>query len=88
MWYTHWAYYPGDKSVEFTQQAPLTVGADGSFSVSVPIDSITTISTVTTATKGAPAATPPAPVLFPAAHTDDFEACAISSEARELEQRS
>jgi hypothetical protein len=81
VWLTHWAYAPGDKTTEFTQQAPLVVGADGSFSVSVPVDTIITLSTVTTAVKGAPPALPPSPVLFPAAHTDDFEGCAPPSEA-------
>ena len=51
VWYTHWAYYPGDKSVEFAKQTPITVGADGTFSLPIAVDSITTISTVTTANK-------------------------------------
>lgn len=29
--------------------------------------------------QGAPPALPPNPVLFPSAHTDNFEACPISS---------
>lgn len=80
LWFTHWAWAPGDTTQEFERQADVAVGADGSFSVTMPVDSIATVSTVTTAVKGSFAAPPPPPTLFPAAHTDDFEACAPSSE--------
>jgi galactosylceramidase len=81
VWYTHWAYYPGDTTVEFQQLAPITVAADGTFSLNVTVDSLYTLTTLATGGKGAPPALPPAATLFPATWTDDFEACAISSEA-------
>ena len=81
VWYTHWAYYPGDKTVEFQQLAPIAVAADGTFSLNVTVDSLYTLTTMSGGAKGAPASPPPPPTLFPAAWTDDFSQCPISSEA-------
>jgi galactosylceramidase len=79
LWYTHWAYYPNDKTVEFEQQAPVQV-VNGKFTLNITVDSLYTLTTLTTGNKGSFGAPPPTPVLFPNAHTDDFENCAISSE--------
>jgi galactosylceramidase len=80
IWYTHWAYYPGDKTVEFVKLAPVAV-VNGVFSLNITVDSLYTLTTLTTGSKGSFGAPPPVPTLFPEAHTDDFEACPISSEA-------
>lgn len=79
LWYTHWAYWDGDQTVEFQKMAPVQV-VNGKFTLTITVDSMYTLSTVTTATKGS-YGTPPSPTLFPPAHTDDFEACPVSSEA-------
>ena len=79
LWYTHWAYYPGDKTVEFELQAPVQV-VNGKFTLNITVDSLYTLTTLTTGNKGSFGAPPPTPVLFPSAHTDDFENCPISSE--------
>jgi len=67
--------------VEFQQLAPITVAADGTFSLRVTVDSMYTLTTVATGSKGSFPDAMSAPTLFPAAWTDDFEACPISSEA-------
>ena len=79
VWYTHWAYYPGDKTVEFEQLAPVAV-VNGVFTLNVTVDSLYTLTTLSTGSKGSFGAPPPLPTLFPAAHTDDFEACPFSKE--------
>ena len=80
LWFTHWAYYPGDKTVEFEQQVAVPV-VNGVFTLNITVDSLYTLTTLTTGNKGSFGAPPPPPTLFPAAHTDDFEGCAISTEA-------
>ena len=80
-WYSHFAFAAGDETVEFEQLAPIVVGADGTFSLNVTVDSIFTLSTITTAAKGVPSAPVATPFLFPASWTDDFESYAESSEA-------
>ena len=79
LWYTHWAYYPGDETVEFVKLAPVSV-VGGVFSLNITVDSLYTLTTLTTGSKGSFGAPPPVPTLFPTAHTDDFESCPISSE--------
>ena len=81
VWYTHFAYHAGDATVEFQQLAPITVAADGTFSLRVTVDSMYTLTTVATGSKGSFPDAMSAPTLVPAAWTDDFEACPISSEA-------
>ena len=80
VWMTHWAYYPGDQTQEFVKLAPVAVGTDGTFVLNITVDSLYTVTTLTTGNKGT-FGVPPVPTLFPAAHTDNFEACTISSEA-------
>jgi galactosylceramidase len=81
VWYTHFAYYAGDETVEFASLPPITVAADGTFTLNITVDSMYTLTTVTGGAKGAPASLPPAATLFPLTWTDDFNACPISSEA-------
>ena len=78
LWMTHWAYYPGDVSVEFEQQTPVVV-TTGAFTINITVDSIYTLTTLATGNKGTHG-TPPVPTLFPTAYTNDFSSCAISSE--------
>ena len=40
VWYTHWAYYPGDATVEFQQLAPIAVAADGTFPLNITVASM------------------------------------------------
>jgi len=80
LWRTHWSFgAPGDVTEEFIEQAPIAV-VGGKFTLTVEPDSIYTVTTLTTGNKGTFAAPPP-PALFPAAHVDDFSACAPSAEA-------
>ncbi len=87
VWRTHWSFgAPGDATEEFVEQAPVPVGADGTFSLALSPDSIYTVTTLPAGwgAKGAPPARPPSPApatLFPAWHADDFEGCAPPSEA-------
>jgi hypothetical protein len=78
LWVTHWAHFPGDTTSEFQKMTPVQV-VGGKFTLSITVDSIYTLTTVTTAAKG-DYGVPPVPVLFPTAYTDDFESCTISSE--------
>ena len=80
MFKTHWAFWPGDKTVEFERQPDVVVAADGTFTLQIDEDSIYSLSTLTTAAKGT-VPTPPPPSLFPTAHVDNFDACPLSSEA-------
>lgn len=79
VWRTHWAYWSGDNSSEFMQLAPVKV-VNGVFSLEIDEDSIYTLTTIATGNKGS-YPVPPVPTLFPAAHTDNFENCPVSSEA-------
>jgi len=81
VWYTHFAYYAGDTTVEFEQLAPIAVSPSGTFTINITVDSLYTLTTVATGSKGSPASTPPPPTLFPPIWTDDFNSCPISSEA-------
>lgn len=80
VWYSHWAYYNGDETVEFQQLQPVAV-VGGSFTINITVDSMYTLTTLPVGGKGSFASPPPPPSLFPAAHTDNFEACAIPLEA-------
>ena len=53
----------------------------GSVTLNVTVDSMYTLTTLATGSKGAFAAPPPPPVNFPAVWKDDFESCPLSSEA-------
>ena len=81
VWYTHWAYAEGDETVEFQSLAPIAVAADGTFSLNITVDSLYTLTTRSNGGKGVPSAPVATPFPFPKAWTDDFEACAESSEA-------
>ena len=81
LWRTHWAGSDADPepTVEFQRLPPVAV-IGGIFTLNLTADSMYTLTTLTSGGKGA-FGTPPPPVLFPATHTDDFEACVITSEA-------
>eukprot|EP01116_Phalansterium_solitarium_P024319 TRINITY_DN8883_c0_g1_i1.p1 TRINITY_DN8883_c0_g1~~TRINITY_DN8883_c0_g1_i1.p1 ORF type:complete len:826 (+),score=339.12 TRINITY_DN8883_c0_g1_i1:203-2680(+) len=79
LFYTHLAFGVGDTEVTFEKQTPIAV-VDGSFTLNITVDSIYTISTITTASKGS-FAEPPAPAVFPPYWADDYELYPISSEA-------
>jgi hypothetical protein len=67
----------------FVQQAPLTVGADGTFSLTVAPDTLTTVSTVSTAAHGEfPDAPIPAPAPWALPYADDFSAYGEDAMAR------
>ena len=67
----------------FVRIDDVPVGADGSFTVQLPIDSITTYSTVTGATHGAfPASPIPAPAPWALPYADDFSSYAEDAMAR------
>eukprot|EP00759_Apiculatamorpha_spiralis_P041702 PhF_6_TR40219/c0_g1_i1/m.59754/K01202/GALC; galactosylceramidase len=78
-WATHWASYDGDQSYEFQKMTPINVAADGTFTINIPIDTIITLTTITTGKKGS-FLTPTKPSLFPATYKNDFESCPISKE--------
>ena len=82
LWRTHWSFgAPGDATEEFIQQAPLSVAADGTFTLLIEPDSLYTVTTLTTGHKGGFAAPVPPPALFPAQYVNNFTACAPSAEA-------
>ena len=74
------AHADNDTSHYFIEQAPITIGADGSFSLMLMPATLWTVSTVRTGHKGAPPPAPP-PASFPASWSDDFNACTPGSEA-------
>jgi hypothetical protein len=60
-------------TVSFAQLAPVTIGADGSFSVYLPADAIITVTTVTSGAKGSfPGSPIPPSAPFPLPYADDF----------------
>jgi hypothetical protein len=81
VWKTHWAFDSADTTVEFERQAPITVAADGTFSLNVSVNDLWTLTTSAKGGKGAPSAAVPKATIFPAAWTDDFESYPESSEA-------
>lgn len=81
VWRTHWAFgAPGDITSEFELQAPVTV-VGGRFSLQIDVDSIYTVTTITTGNKGSVPVPPPSPSVFPDAHIDNFNSCKQSAEA-------
>ena len=80
VWHTHWAAYDGDKTVEFESLPSIPV-VNGRFSLNISVDSVYTLTTVASGSKGSFGPPPPPPTLFPAAHTDDFNDCPVPSEA-------
>ena len=82
LWRTHWSFgAPGDATEEFIQQAPLTVAADGTFTLLIEPDSLYTVTTLTTGHKGSFDTPMPPPALFPPAYVTNFSACLPSAEA-------
>jgi hypothetical protein len=80
LWRTHFSFgAPGDETSEFMEQTPIQV-VGGKFSLLIEVDTLYTVTTLTTGQKGSFPA-PPAPATFPASHVDDFNSCAQSSEA-------
>ena len=69
---------PGDKTSEFVNMGTVPVVNDR-FTLAITVDSMYTLTTLKTLNKGT-FATPPAPVYFPSAWTDNFDACPLSSE--------
>jgi galactosylceramidase len=84
LWRTRFSFAagaPGDAGASFFEQlAPVAV-VDGAFTLLVEPDALYTLSTLTTARKGA-FPPPPPPAVFPPSHVDDFEGCAPPGEAR------
>jgi len=78
LWYTHFAYLPGDKTEEFVYMGTVPV-VGGTVSLNVTVDSMYTLTTIATGNKGT-FDVPPPPVNFPAVWKDDFESCPLSSE--------
>ena len=82
LWRTHWSFgAPGDTTEEFVQQAPLTVAADGTFTLLIEPDSLYTVTTLTTGNKGSFDTPMPPPALFPPTYANNFSACQPSAEA-------
>ena len=82
LWRTHWSFgAPGDATEEFIQQAPLSVAADGTFTLLIEPDSLYTVTTLTTGHKGGFDTPVPPQALFPAQYVNNFTACAPSTEA-------
>lgn len=81
VWFTHWAYDSGDRTVEFEYLGTTNV-VDGVVTVEATVNSMYTLTTVATGVKGAPRSIPQQPSLFPPAFEDDFESCRISGEAK------
>jgi len=83
LWRTHYSFAvgsPGDEGTSlFEHLAPIDV-VDGSFTLLLEPDSLYTVTTLTTAQKGAFQAPPP-PSFFPPVHVDNFEECVPPGEA-------
>jgi hypothetical protein len=80
LWRTHWSFgAPGDKTTEFVNLGAVPV-VNGAVTLAIDVDSLYTLTTLTTGAKGGFPASPPAAV-FPAAHADDFDACKPGAEA-------
>lgn len=77
-WYSHFAFTTGDTQVEFQQLAPIPV-VNGRFTVNITVDSMYTFTTISTGNKGSYPA-PPEPTFFPAAYTDNYNACPVAQE--------
>ena len=80
LWRTHWSFgAPGDATSEFINMGPVPVTA-GTVTIAIDVDSLYTLTTLSTGVKGGFPASPPQ-ALFPGAHADDFDACAPGAEA-------
>ena len=79
LWYTHFAYLPGDVTSEFVYQGTVPV-VGGTFTLNVTVDSLYTLTTLATGNKGS-FPVPPKAVNFPAVWKDNFDSCPLSSEA-------
>lgn len=79
LWRTHWSFgAPGDETSEFINVGAIPVVA-GKVTIALEVDSIYTLTTLTTGNKGTFPAPPP-PAVFPAVHVDNFDACKTSAE--------
>lgn len=78
LWYTHLAFGVGDTQVEFQYMGTLPV-VGGLVTLNVTVDSLYTLTTLPAGVKGN-YSSPPTPTLFPPVYTDNYEACAVSSE--------
>ena len=75
--------WTSSQSALFVQQAPTAIAADGTFSLTVAPDTLTTVSTVGTAVHGAfPDSPVPAPAPWPLPYADAFDAYPYDSMAR------
>jgi hypothetical protein len=81
VWYSHFSFASGDETVEFESLGPIQVGSDGTFSLNITVDSMWTLTTMSTGGKGVPSQAVAKPFLFPSAWTDSFESYPESSEA-------
>jgi hypothetical protein len=71
-----------NQTVQFWRDADVTIAADSTFSVYAPADSIVTLSTTATASKGQPSAPIPAAAPFPLPYADDFSSYAEDGMAK------
>lgn len=71
------------ETAQFVQQPAITIGADSTFTVTVPQDAIVTVSTLTTAQKGSfPGVPVPPDAPFPLPYSDDFSGYGYDAMAR------
>eukprot|EP00041_Stephanoeca_diplocostata_P017039 m.339013 g.339013 ORF g.339013 m.339013 type:complete len:833 (+) comp20573_c0_seq1:46-2544(+) len=74
--------FEADPAVTFEKKAPLKVGSDGTFTLSVAVGDFWTVTTKSGGQKGSFAQVPTSVPQFPLPYTDDFEHYNESSEAK------
>jgi hypothetical protein len=72
------------QTAQFVAMPAVTVAADGTITVTLPADGMTTVTTVSTGNKGTPATPIPAPGPFPLPYFDDFNSYSNDSMAKYL----
>jgi hypothetical protein len=82
VWRSTFTLQPGETSDYFTRQAPVTPDASACFSISIPVDSLTTVTTLVAAGGKGDHGPPPPAAPFPLPYADDFSACVPPGEAR------
>jgi galactosylceramidase len=75
VWRSTFAIAPGETDDWFVQQPAVTPDGNGCFSLTLPVDSLWTVTTVSTLAKGT-APTPPPAAPFPLPWADGFNGCA------------